>query len=129
MKRGKWIRVGIWVLFLVVFSMSNTSAAAETQYMRVGGASIGGTWLLYAGKVVQIIEKEFPGIKASALVSGGGQANCVQIQNKKMSHSPRMVPDPEVAKEGRVNPRKKFHQYQKLGLFVNYRRKLTAEQN
>lgn len=84
MKRGKWVRVGIGVLSLVVFGMANTSAAAETQYMRVGGASIGGTWLLYAGKVVQIIQKEFPNIKASALVSGGGAANCVQIDHKKM---------------------------------------------
>src|SRR4030042_3991657 len=104
MKRGKWMRGGIWVLFLVVFGTSNFSTAAETQYMRVGGASIGGTWLLYAGKVVQIIEKEFPGIKASALVSGGGQANCVQIQNKKMELGFTHTVTADIAYYGKLPP-------------------------
>lgn len=72
------------VVMTLTWGPSDSFAKEEMKFMRIGGASIGGTWLLYAGKMVQIVEKEFPGIKATALVSGGGQANCVQIQSKKM---------------------------------------------
>jgi len=80
----RWIGLGFLAFALLVFGASLGLAKEEIKYLRVGGASIGGTWLLYAGKMVQIIEKEFPGIKASALVSGGGAANCIQIDHKKM---------------------------------------------
>jgi TRAP transporter TAXI family solute receptor len=80
----RWIGLGLLGVALLAFGPSLSWGKEEMKFMRIGGASIGGTWLLYAGKMVQIVEKEFPGIRASALVSGGGQANCVQLQNKKM---------------------------------------------
>jgi len=80
----KWIGIGLLGVALLILGPFPSWAKEEIKYLRVGGASIGGTWLLYAGKLVQIFEKEFPGIKSSALVSGGGHANCVQIQAKKM---------------------------------------------
>lgn len=80
----KIYKVVILSCFLLAFMSSMVLAKEEIKYLRIGGASIGGTWLLYAGKLVQIMEKEFPGIKASALVSAGGVANCVQVQAKKM---------------------------------------------
>jgi TRAP transporter TAXI family solute receptor len=70
--------------FMVGFISAAAFAKEEIQYLRIGGASIGGTWLLYAGKLVQILEKEFPKTKASAVVSAGAVANCVQVQAKKM---------------------------------------------
>jgi hypothetical protein len=80
-----------WVVVLSVAGLvglclgpSPSFAKEEMKFLRIAGSSIGGTWLLYAGKMVQIVEKEFPAIKATALVSGGGAANCVQIQSKKM---------------------------------------------
>ncbi len=79
----RFLKLLLSVCLLVVF-LSPMASAKEFQYLRIGGASIGGTWLLYAGKLVQITEKEFPGMKSSALVSAGGVANCIQAQAKKM---------------------------------------------
>ncbi len=80
----KFLEVKFLAILMLVLIAPGAMAKEEIKYLKIGGASIGGTWLLYAGKLVQIFEKEFPGIKASALVSAGGVANCVQVQAKKM---------------------------------------------
>jgi len=80
----RFLKILLLACLIVAFFSPMAVAKEETQYLRIGGASIGGTWLLYAGKLVQIFEKEFTGIKSSALVSAGGVANCVQVQAKKM---------------------------------------------
>jgi TRAP transporter TAXI family solute receptor len=80
----RWIGLAILGVAMLVLGPFPSWAKEEMKFMRIGGASIGGTWLLYAGKMVQIVEKEFPSIKATAMVSGGGAANCIQVQNKKM---------------------------------------------
>jgi len=83
-KMKKLLTIVFLICLAITFMTSTVLAKEEVQYLRVGGASIGGTWLLYAGKLAQIFEKEFPGIKSSALVSAGGVANCLQVQTKKM---------------------------------------------
>lgn len=99
----RWIAFGLLGIALLTFGPTSTRATEEIKYLRIGGGTIGGTWLLYAGKLVQIVEKEFPGIQASAIV-GQGMANCAQIQNKNMEMGFTHTVTAEIAYNGKLPP-------------------------
>jgi TRAP transporter TAXI family solute receptor len=73
------------VLIVLAMLVAGTSRAEAQQFVRVG-AGLAGTYPVYGAKLAEMINKNFPDLRASA-ISGGAEQNLIKIQKGEMEIS------------------------------------------
>ncbi len=83
MKTARWCKV-IFALLIALSLMAagSVSLAAQPYFLKVG-SGFAGTYPLFCGKLVELINKQIPGVEASAQ-PGGTEATMVRIQKGEM---------------------------------------------
>jgi len=79
----RWHKLFLIVLLgLAVAGAGSSAWAAQPYFMKVG-SGFAGTYPVFCGKLVELINKQIPGVKASAQ-PGGTEATMVRIQKGEM---------------------------------------------
>lgn len=71
----------MWLVVLVcLLGWAGVSGAADTKYLRIGTASLGGNYFPMGAALGVLIEENIPGVKATPQATGGSSFNLVAME-------------------------------------------------